>query len=121
VPQLEARRAFGPQLTDAQLTDALRATIGTPEGMYWRRKMTAHLRRQGYQVAACTVDRLMRDEGLAAALDRGSVLLVMSLQVTTLLLALPIYGRLTRHPVTRREWMWAVLLAGALAVAIAGR
>jgi HTH-like domain len=121
VPQLEARRAFGPQLTDAQLTDALRATIGTPEGMYWRRKMTAHLRRQGYQVAACTVDRLMRDEGLAAALDRGSVLLVMSLQVTTLLFALPIYGRLTRHPVTRREWMWAVLLAGALAVAIAGR
>lgn len=27
--------------------------------------MTAHLRRQGYQVAACTVDRLMGDEGLS--------------------------------------------------------
>jgi putative transposase len=52
-------------VTDAQLTDALRATVGTPEGMYGRRKMTAYLRRQGYQVAACTVDRLMRDEGLS--------------------------------------------------------
>jgi putative transposase len=39
--------------------------VGTPEGMYGRRKMTAYLRRQGYQVAACTVDRLMRDEGLS--------------------------------------------------------
>jgi hypothetical protein len=56
---------------------------------------------------------------LAAALDKGSVLLVMSLQVTALLFALPIYARLTRHPVTRREWTWAVLLAVALAVVIA--
>lgn len=28
-------------VTDAHLTDALRATIDTPEGMYGRRKMTA--------------------------------------------------------------------------------
>jgi hypothetical protein len=56
---------------------------------------------------------------LAAALDKGSVLLVMSLQVTALLFALPIYARLTRHSVTRREWMWAVLLVVALAVVIA--
>ena len=35
-----------------------------PEGMYGRRKMTAYLRRQGHRVAACTVDRPMRDEGL---------------------------------------------------------
>jgi putative transposase len=55
----------GRTRTDAQITDALRDTIGTPEGMYGRRKMTAHLRRQGYRVAACTVDRLMRDEGLS--------------------------------------------------------
>jgi putative transposase len=27
--------------------------------------MTAHLRRQGLRVAGCTVDRLMRDEGLS--------------------------------------------------------
>jgi transposase InsO family protein len=52
-------------ITDAGLTDALRATIGTPEGMYGRRKMTAYLRRQGHRVAACTVDRLMGDEGLS--------------------------------------------------------
>lgn len=52
-------------LADAHLTDALLDTVGTPEGMYGRRKMTAHLRRQGHRVAACTVDRLMRDEGLS--------------------------------------------------------
>ncbi|MEB3984038.1 DMT family transporter [Mycobacterium sp. 663a-19] len=56
---------------------------------------------------------------LALALDDGSVLLVMSLQVTALLFALPIYSRFARHPVTRREWMWAVLLAVALAITIA--
>ena len=52
-------------VADAALTDALRATVGTPEGMYGRRKMTAYLRRRGHQVAGCTVDRLMRDEGLS--------------------------------------------------------
>ena len=52
-------------ITDAGLTDALLATVDTPEGLYGRRKMTAHLRRQGHRVAACTVDRLMGDEGLS--------------------------------------------------------
>lgn len=56
---------------------------------------------------------------LAAALDKGSVLLVMALQVTALLFALPIYARVSRHRITRSEWMWAVLLAGALAVVVA--
>ncbi|CQD10686.1 dehydrogenase [Mycobacterium europaeum] len=56
---------------------------------------------------------------LAAALDKGSVLLVMSLQVTALLFALPLYARMSRHPVTRGEWTWAVLLTVALAVVIA--
>ncbi|WP_201406757.1 DMT family transporter [Mycobacterium intracellulare] len=56
---------------------------------------------------------------LAAALDKGSVLLVMSLQVTALLFALPIYARISHHPITRREWTWALLLAVALAVLIA--
>src|SRR5689334_9374722 len=55
-------------VTDARLTDALQATVGTPEAMYGRRKMTAHLRRQGHRVAACTVDRLMRDEGLSGVI-----------------------------------------------------
>lgn len=31
-------------LFDAHLIDALLATVGNPEGMYGRRKMTAHLR-----------------------------------------------------------------------------
>ncbi|GAS97474.1 ISRs2 transposase [Mycolicibacterium canariasense] len=57
-------------LSDAHLTDALLATVGSPEGMYGRRKMTAHLRREGHRVAACTVDRLMRDEGLSG-ITRG--------------------------------------------------
>ncbi|HEY1839352.1 MAG TPA: DMT family transporter [Mycobacterium sp.] len=56
---------------------------------------------------------------LAGALDKGSVLLVMSLQVTALLFALPIYARLTRHSITRQEWLWALLLVVALAVVIA--
>jgi len=42
--------------------------------------------------------------------------LVTALQVTALLFALPIYARLAHHRVTRWEWMWAALLAGAVAV-----
>ena len=59
-------------VTDAYLTDALRATMNTPEGMYGRRKMTAHFRRQGHRVAACTIDRLMRDEGLRGLVRGGN-------------------------------------------------
>jgi putative transposase len=58
-------------VSDAYLTAALRSTVNTPEGMYGRRKMTAHLRRQGHQVAACTVDRLMRDEQLSGLVRGG--------------------------------------------------
>lgn len=54
----------------------------------------------------------------AGALAWGSVVLVTALQVTALLFALPIYARLTRRRVTRWEWVWAVVLAGALAVVI---
>ena len=64
-------RLSGRALTDAYLTDALRATMNTPEGMYGRRKMTAHLRRHGHRVAACTVDRLMRDEGMCGLVRGG--------------------------------------------------
>jgi transposase InsO family protein len=49
---------------DAQIVDALLATRHTPEGLYGRRKMTHWLRRQGFQVAFCTVDRLMRQLGM---------------------------------------------------------
>ena len=54
----------------------------------------------------------------AGALAWGSVMLVTALQVTALLFALPIYARLTSHRVTRWEWIWAIVLAGALAVVI---
>src|ERR1700742_2058547 len=50
----------------------------------------------------------------AGALALGSVMLV-----TALLFALPIYARLAHHRVTRSEWVWAVLLAAALAVLVA--
>lgn len=51
-------------LDDAIVVDKLRSTIGTPEGLYGRRKMTAWLRRQGLQVSHCQVNRLMKQEGL---------------------------------------------------------
>jgi hypothetical protein len=35
-----------------------------------------------------------------------------------LLFALPIYARVTRQRITGREWMWAVVLAAALAVVV---
>jgi hypothetical protein len=54
----------------------------------------------------------------AEALALGSVMLVTALQVTSLLFALPIYARLAHHRVTRSEWMWAVLLAAALAILV---
>jgi drug/metabolite transporter (DMT)-like permease len=54
----------------------------------------------------------------ACALVWGSVVLVTALQVTALLFALPISARLTHLRVTRWEWIWAVVLAGTLAVVI---
>ncbi|OBF85323.1 hypothetical protein A5791_02075 [Mycobacterium sp. 852002-51163_SCH5372311] len=55
---------------------------------------------------------------IAIALDYGSVMLVTCLQVTVLLFAMPIYARVTNHPITRSEWVWAVVLAAALALLI---
>ncbi len=49
---------------DAVVIDALLKTVGTAEGMYGRRKMTAFLHRQGHQVSKRRVDRLMRHLGL---------------------------------------------------------
>ena len=58
------RRVAARTVHDAHIVDALLATRHTPEGLYGRRKMTHHLRRQGFQVAFCTVDRLMRQLGM---------------------------------------------------------
>jgi len=41
-------------VTDAYLTDALLTTVGTPEGMYGRRKMTPYLRRRGHHLSLNT-------------------------------------------------------------------
>jgi len=54
----------------------------------------------------------------AVALAVGSVMLVTGLQVTALLFALPMYAWLTHRRVTNWEWMWAILLASALAVVV---
>ncbi|GBE67013.1 hypothetical protein MFM001_34750 [Mycobacterium sp. MFM001] len=54
----------------------------------------------------------------AAALGLGSVLLVQALLVSSLLFALLVSARLSRRAVTRWEWVWAALLAGAVAVIV---
>jgi drug/metabolite transporter (DMT)-like permease len=54
----------------------------------------------------------------AAALGLGSVLLVQALLVTSLLFALPISARMSHRRVTRWEWVWAALLAAAVAVIV---
>ncbi|MEW5810981.1 MAG: DMT family transporter [Actinomycetota bacterium] len=54
----------------------------------------------------------------AAALGLGSVLLVQALLVTSLLFALPISARLAGRRVTNWEWLWAALLAAAVAVIV---
>lgn len=54
----------------------------------------------------------------ALALAVGSVMLVTGLQVTSLLFALPMYAYLTKHPVSRAEWLWAAVLAAGLAVVV---
>jgi drug/metabolite transporter (DMT)-like permease len=54
----------------------------------------------------------------AAALGFGSVLLVQSLLVTALLFTLLINARLTGKPVGRPQWIWAVMLAVAVAVIV---
>ena len=58
-------------VSDAVVVDALRDARQTadgrptPESLYGRRKMTALLRRRGLDVASCTVDRLMRQQGMS--------------------------------------------------------
>jgi transposase InsO family protein len=64
----QARPPADRTVSDAHLINALRATRDQPESLYGRRKMTAHLRRQGLPVAHCTVDRLMRELGMNGVL-----------------------------------------------------
>jgi hypothetical protein len=52
----------------------------------------------------------------AAALGVGSLLLVQPLLVTSLLFALPLSARWAGRRLRRADWVWALLLAAALAV-----
>ncbi|CAM2832085.1 DMT family transporter [Skermania piniformis] len=54
----------------------------------------------------------------AAALGRGSVLLVQPLLVLSLLFALPLSARFAGHAVGRAQWIWAGLLTAAVAVLV---
>ncbi|TGD86469.1 hypothetical protein BayCH28_16860 [Mycolicibacterium sp. CH28] len=54
----------------------------------------------------------------AAALGYGSVLLVQALLVTSLLFALPLSARFAGRRITSSQWMWAVVLAVAVAVIV---
>jgi drug/metabolite transporter (DMT)-like permease len=54
----------------------------------------------------------------AAALGLGSVLLVQALLVSALLFALPLSARLAHRTVTRREWLWAMVLASSVALIV---
>ena len=65
-----ARRPAARTHSDAQVIDAIKDTCWrrdesgtlrlTPEGLYGRRKLTAHLRRGGLEVPECTVVRCMK-------------------------------------------------------------
>ena len=61
---MRRRSASARDHDDAVVVDAMLATVGTPEGLYGRRKMVSHLRRRGLDVGARQVDRLMRDLGM---------------------------------------------------------
>ena len=54
----------------------------------------------------------------AAALGKGSVLLVQSLLMLSLLFALPINARSWHRRVTGREWIWGGLLTAAVVVIV---
>jgi drug/metabolite transporter (DMT)-like permease len=54
----------------------------------------------------------------AAALNRGSVLLVQALLVLSLLFAIPFSAKLEQRAVTSREWIWAIVLTAAVTVIV---
>jgi drug/metabolite transporter (DMT)-like permease len=54
----------------------------------------------------------------AAALGFGSVVLVQALLATSLLFALPLSARYSGRRITRWQWVWAGVLAAAVAVIV---
>ncbi|GAB3186864.1 hypothetical protein GCM10027259_52120 [Micromonospora palomenae] len=59
------RRPSKRQVRDAQLTEVIGQVHSANYGVYGARKIWHELRRQGPPTARCTVERLMRDAGLA--------------------------------------------------------
>ncbi|MCQ0025595.1 IS3 family transposase [Streptomyces somaliensis DSM 40738] len=54
-------------MRDAELTVLIRKVHADDYGVYGVRKVWAELKRQGHRVARCTVERLMKAEGLSGA------------------------------------------------------
>ncbi len=59
-------------LRDAELTEAIGRIHQDNYGVYGARKVHATLRREGHQVARCTVERLMRTAGLRGVIRAKS-------------------------------------------------
>lgn len=66
------RRAIPGEYRDAVLLDEIRRVLASNYGVYGARKVWLALNREGIVVARCTVERLMRQEGLVGAV-RGKV------------------------------------------------
>ena len=64
--------ATAQEYRDALLINEIRRVHAANYGVYGARKVWLQLNREGIAVARCTVERLMRDEGLAGAV-RGTV------------------------------------------------
>jgi putative transposase len=64
--------AADPGTGDAMLVNEIRRVHAANFGVYGARKVWLQLRREGFPVARCTVERLMRQQGLAGAV-RGRV------------------------------------------------
>ncbi|MFL0577454.1 IS3 family transposase [Brevibacterium luteolum] len=58
------RKPSARQRRDVELTEAITQVHEENYGVYGARKVHAELRRQGHEVARCTVERLMRTAGL---------------------------------------------------------
>jgi putative transposase len=63
--KFKKRPASARATRDAELTAAIKTIHADNYGVYGARKIWHELRRQGHQVARCTVERLMRQAGLS--------------------------------------------------------
>ena len=68
----KARPPCRRRLLDAELLEEIRRVFDDNFGVYGAHKVWRQLKREGHRVARCTVERLMRREGLAGRV-RGRV------------------------------------------------